>query len=80
MTAEEIRDAKLKVEQDMQYLRQQFGDVSNNPCTLNIGQKKSGLYLSTQQTDLLLQPTNKSLEEAITSKELVVIVSSLGLI
>ena len=50
----ELEQALRKVEGEHASLREMYGDVSSEPCTLEVGQSKSGLYLSTQQIDLLL--------------------------
>ena len=54
MQEEQIKQELYRIQQDMHQLQEEFGDVSNTPCTLEVGQSKSGLYLSTQQIDLLL--------------------------
>ena len=50
----ELEQALKKVEGEFASLREMYGDVSGEPCTLDVGQTKSGLYLSTQHIDLLL--------------------------
>lgn len=70
MQEEQVKNELFKVSEDMKRLQEEFGDVSNLPCTLEVGQQKSGLYLSTQQIDLLLLvnvTTPKELEDFISS-------------
>jgi len=65
MDDERVKQVLGKVQQEYVSLKEEFGDTSLEPCTLNAGQNSTNIYLSTQQTDLLLLVNAKTPEELI---------------
>ena len=62
MDEERVKAELARVQGQYQELKEKYGDVSNQPCTLDIGQSKTSLYLSSQQIDLLLLVNTDSVE------------------
>ena len=58
-----IEEIKNNIQLEQQALEEQYGDVGQMPCSLDMGQDSSGVYLSSQQTDLLLLVNISSVEE-----------------
>jgi len=60
-----IEEVRKFVNADYSRLYSMYGDTSNQPSTLNMGQQESTIYLSTMQTDLLLLVNVKSVPELL---------------
>ena len=58
-----IEEIKKNIEIEQSELQEQYGNVEDLPCSLDMGQDSTGVYLSTQQIDLLLITSISSVEE-----------------
>jgi hypothetical protein len=58
-----IEEIKKNIQLEQSSLEEQYGDVEQMPCSLNLGQDGSGIYLSTQQIDMILLVNISSVEE-----------------